>query len=133
MTSVHSLLTLSPVGTIYVLDLGLPISFNRYKDRRQHTTQKGRIWRDETITRVIHQCGGYPEPLVGRSAIYYELWMPDDNIRRDIDNFTGKHVLDVLVKAKVLSDDNTGFVVEEHKFYRGKNGKGALIVTAMEI
>ena len=127
-------LDLQPIGGAFFLSLPLPISFNRYKNRYQYTTKAGRIWRDETVGHIWDQCGSMrPEPLVGRSALYQELWMPDDRRRRDADNYTGKHVIDCLVKAGIFEDDNTGNIVELHTYYRGKLGKGALLVSAMEI
>jgi Holliday junction resolvase RusA-like endonuclease len=131
---ITSMLPVIPQQDFYVIVLPWPLSFNAYKDRMQHTTKAGRIWRDLTIGTIRAQCGGMtPEPLIGRVAIYWELWAPEDNRRRDLDNFTGKHVLDAVVKAGVMSDDNVSVVVEEHKYYRGKNGKGGLIITVMEV
>lgn len=129
----QSMLSLSPVGGLYVLDIGWPISFNRYKDRYQKTSKDGRLWRDSTIAKIWRQCQGKPEPLIGKVAIYWELWEPDNRIRRDLDNFTGKHILDCLVKADIITDDNMKTIVEEHKLYRGKWSTGNLIITAMEI
>ncbi len=128
------MLCLSPIGYIYVLTLPLPISYNTYAGRvKSQTSKRGRIWRDETVETIYRQCGGKPEPLVGRCAIYWELWMPDDRRKRDPDNHTGKHVLDAIVRAGIIPDDHAGFVTEEHKYMRGKHGKGCLVVTAMEI
>ena len=133
MIAPESLLNLSPVGAIYVLPIGWPISFNAYKDRQQRTTKKGRVWRDMVAAKIWDQCKGQPEPLIGKVSIYWELWEPQDNRDRDLDNFTGKHILDAIVKAGVIEDDNTRTVVRLVREYRGKCPGGHLIVTAMEV
>jgi Holliday junction resolvase RusA-like endonuclease len=108
-----------------------PISFNAYKNRQQHTTHQGRIWRINAIEQVYAQCGGEPEPMIGPVGIWWELFPPNNNIRRDLDNFTGKHILDMLVKARVIGDDQQ--VAEEHKFKRPKIGKGYLSIIVAEL
>lgn len=136
MTAPQSMLNgdkLSPDRAVIELCLTLPISFNSYKNQHGHTTKRGRIWRDLTVDDIYRQCGGRPEPLIGRCGIWYELWLPDDNRRRDADNYSGKHVLDALVKAGVIEDDNSKNITELHTFFRGKSGKGWLRIRIMEI
>ena len=131
---ITSMLPVTPPMNCYVITLPWPLSFNSYKDRYQRTSKKGRIWRDATVDIIRQQCGGMSaEPLIGRVAIYWELWSPDDKRRRDLDNYTGKHILDALVKAQVIGDDNLSVLVEEHKYYRGKFESGGLIITVMEV
>lgn len=134
MSAPLSQLSLVPAGGAFFLTLPLPISFNQYKDRRQFTTKKGRIWRDVTIQDIWNQCGRRkPKPLIGRCSLSFELWMPEDNRKRDADNYAGKHVIDCLVKAGLIEDDNTSHIAEYHVYHRGKAGKGWILVSLIEI
>ncbi len=137
MTKPESQLTITPIGAFYVTDMGWPISFNSYKDRYGRTSQKGRIWRDTVVDTIWAGMGAgpadwiRPEPCIGKVAVNWEIWMPDDKRKRDIDNFTGKHCLDALAKAGLMLDDCQ--VWEEHKYQRGKWAKGHVIVTVHEL
>jgi len=134
MPEPQSALTLTPIGAIVVLDLGFPISYNTYRGKKDGwISKRGIVWRDLTIESIWHQCGGKPQPLVGRVAIYWETWMPADKRRRDRDNYTGKHCLDVLVKAGVIGDDHSESVWEEHKLRRPNWGPGKVVATVVEI
>lgn len=129
----ESLLQLSPIGGLFVLDLGWPISYNEYKSRHWPVSKKGRLWRQDTVELIHLQCGGKPDPLVGRVHVYWEIWAPDDRRRRDPDNYSGKHCLDALVHAGIISDDSMQHVVRNCHDYRGKWGKGCVLVTVMEV
>jgi len=132
------LTTLTPTGGIFIVDFGWPISANVYFSRGfASRTKKGRIW-SETIVDTIWKSLGSdlinwhkPEPLIGGVAVYWEVWKPDDSRVRDVDNFSGKHCLDVLAKANLIGDDCQ--VEEEHRYNRGKYKKGQVICTVMEI
>jgi Holliday junction resolvase RusA-like endonuclease len=81
---------------------------------------------------LIHaKCGGVPDPMIGPVGIWWEIFPPSDNRKRDLDNFTGKHILDMLVKASVMGDDHQ--VEEEHKYRRPKIGKGFLSIIVAEL
>lgn len=134
-----SLLTISsgvtfqvpPDGKVFSVDLGWPISFNAYKNRRGHTSKAGRLWRDTIVDTIWAPLGGPPEPCIGPTAVWWEMWAPDDNRKRDLDNFTGKHCLDVLQKAKLMSNDSQ--VKLNVMIHRGKWKTGRVIVTVHEM
>ena len=117
----------------FYLRLPWPISYNVWGSKGKRWASKvGRIWRDEMSTAIWQQIGRHdPEPLIGKVAVYQEIWVPDDNRPRDLDNFTGKHILDLYVKSGLMTDDSK--VVEEHKYKYGKYKKGALVTHIIEL
>ncbi len=122
---------------LYQVSLGWPISFNSYKDRNGRTSKIGREWRDTVVDDIWRQLGAghmswqRPEPLLGRVGVWWEMWWPDDKRRRDLDNFTGKHCLDSLVKAGLMQDDC--LVWETHHYKRGPWERGQVLVTIAEV
>lgn len=135
--SFNSLLNVQPAGILYIVNFGWPVSANVYYNRQGRTSEKGRIWRDCIVDEVWQSMGAgpvgwkKPVPCMGKVAVNWEVWMPNDKRRRDQDNFTGKHCLDVLAKASLIHDDCQ--VWEEHKYQRGKSGHGCVIMTVHEI
>lgn len=118
------------LGVMYMVRLPWPISFNAYKNGRQ-TTKKGRLWREDAIAFCRAQCKGKPTPLLGNVGVWLEIFPPADKRKRDLDNFTGKHILDMLVKAGYMNDDDQIF--ESHQYKRAKFGRGALCITMAEV
>ena len=118
---------------MFAITVPWPISANAYYTRgKSWISQKGRIWRDLAIGQIWDQTGGRrPVPLVGRVSLTFEIWMPDDRRRRDLDNYTGKHVIDMLTKSGVWEDDSQ--VWEIHQYRRGKRGRGEIRIEIKEI
>jgi Holliday junction resolvase RusA-like endonuclease len=119
-------------GACFEVDLGWPISFNAYKSKGPYPCKEGRIWRDTVRDEIWKPLGGKPpEPCIGKVAVWWEIWPPDDKRKRDIDNFTGKHCLDALEHAKIFRDDSQ--VAMEVKIKRPKWRTGRVIVTVHEM
>lgn len=97
------------------LELPFPPSVNRYwrhvgmgggvrvllsrEGRRYKAAVKAVVW--ATVRARV----GTGEPLTGRLAVDVRLY-PPDRLRRDIDNFGGKALLDALTEAGVWRDDS---------------------------
>ena len=89
------------------LELPFPPSVNRYWRHvgmgggvRVLLSREGRRYKEAVRARV-----GTGEPLTGRLAVDVRLY-PPDRLRRDIDNFGGKALLDALTEAGVWQDDS---------------------------
>lgn len=110
-----------------------PISANVYYSKnKRYRSANGRVWAEDMGAAIWRQCGSArPEPLIGRVAIYSEIWLPDDNRRRDLDNFTGKHIQDMYQFVGVIGNDTD--IKEDHRYWRSKYKNGALVVHILEI
>lgn len=122
-----------PGAGCFYLRLPWPISYNVYASKGKRWASKaGRVWRDEMSRAIWQQVGRTdPEPLLGKVALYQELWLPDDNRLRDLDNFTGKHIQDLFQAAGLVPNDAN--IAEEHRYKRGKYRRGALVVHLIEL
>lgn len=101
------------------LELPFPPSVNRYwrhvgmgggvrvllsrEGRRYKAAVKAVVW--ATVKATVRARVGTGEPLTGRLAVDVRLY-PPDRLRRDIDNFGGKALLDALTEAGVWRDDS---------------------------
>jgi hypothetical protein len=122
----------------YFIDFGWPISANVAKDRQGRYVRLWREWRDTICDQIWKSlgCTGRrgampPATLIGRVGVWWEVWMPDDRRRRDVDNFTGKHCLDALVWAKLIEDDCK--VWQEHRYRRGTWRTGRVLAAVAEV
>lgn len=131
-----------PVGALYSFCIGWPISANVYLSKsKRWRSSIGRVWADTTARFVYRQLGGVrtdvpgamrpPDPLIGRVGLWFEVWPPDDNRTRDLDNFTGKHIQDFLTYIKIWGDDAQ--IKERHEYWRTKWNTGCVWVHTMEI
>ena len=92
------------------LELPFPPSVNRYWRHvaagggvRVLLSSEGRRYKAAVGARL--RAGASGEPLTGRLAVEVRLY-PPDRLRRDIDNFGGKALLDALTAAGVWRDDS---------------------------
>lgn len=117
----------------FYLELPFPISANTYYTRNgMWVSKRGRTWLAVFKSDVWQQLHGKkPEPLIGRVAIKQILAFPDTKHRRDLDNYTGKHLWDALKRAGLWADDSQ--VWYEERKLTGRNGKGQLIIETWEI
>lgn len=93
------------------LELPFPPSVNRYWRHvgmgggvRVLLSREGRRYK-AAVWATVRARGGTGEPLTGRLAVDVRLY-PPDRLRRDIDNFGGKALLDALTDAGVWQDDS---------------------------
>lgn len=94
------------------LELPFPPSVNRYWRHvgmgggvRVLLSREGRRYKDAVKAAVLARVGEGREPLTGRLVVDVRLY-PPDRLRRDIDNFGGKALLDALTDAGVWQDDS---------------------------
>lgn len=94
------------------LELPFPPSVNRYWRHvfsggcaRVLLSREGRRYKADVKAAVRARGGNGREPLTGRLAVDVRLY-PPDRLRRDIDNFGGKALLDALTEAGVWRDDS---------------------------
>lgn len=94
------------------LELPFPPSVNRYWRHvgmgggvRVLLSREGRRYKDAVKAAVWARVGEGREPLTGRLVVDVRLY-PPDRLRRDIDNFGGKALLDALTDAGVWQDDS---------------------------
>ena len=93
-------------------DLPFPPTVNTYwrhdpKTRRTLLSRKGRAFKQEAVLAVRSQMLGL-FPLDDPADVTITLHPPDKR-KRDADNY-GKAVMDALVDAGVLEDDNSEYV-----------------------
>lgn len=93
------------------LELPFPPSVNRYWRHvgmgggvRVLLSREGRRYK-AAVWATVRARVGTGEPLTGRLAVDVRLY-PPDRLRRDIDNFGGKALLDALTEAGVWQDDS---------------------------
>ena len=93
------------------LELPFPPSVNRYWRHvgmgggvRVLLSREGRRYK-AAVWATVRARGGTGEPLTGRLVVDVRLY-PPDRLRRDIDNFGGKALLDALTDAGVWQDDS---------------------------
>lgn len=93
------------------LELPFPPSVNRYWRHvfsgggvRVLLSREGRRYK-AAVKSAVRVRVGTEEPLTGRLAVDVRLY-PPDRLRRDIDNFGGKALLDALTEAGVWRDDS---------------------------
>lgn len=129
-------------GAQYTFCIGWPMSANVYLSKgKRWRSKRGKSWADDIALSVYTQLGGIrmdvpgaaipPEPLIGRVGVWHEVWFPDDKRKRDQDNFTGKHIIDMLTYIKMWGDDSQ--IVEEHRYWRGKWETGCVWIHIGEI
>lgn len=117
----------------FYLELPFPISANSYYTRNgQWISKRGREWLKTFINDVWQQLhGAKPDPLIGRVAVRQHITYPDTKHRRDLDNYSGKHIWDALKKAGVWGDDSQ--VWQDERMRVGQIGKGRLVIETWEI
>lgn len=86
----------------YVID-DIPPSNNRFlgKNRRFEYNKEKKDWAFK-VNQSIHKL---PKEPLTRAKVHIHYVFPD-NRKRDPDNYSGKFILDPLVKAGVLIDDS---------------------------
>ena len=119
-------------GAFYFV-LPWPISANVYLSKgKRFRSAKGKLWADAMGGAIWKQVGSArAEPLMGNIAVYHEIWPPDDNRKRDLDNFTGKHIQDMYQRTGLISDDSQ--VKIELKYWHLPYKTGALVAHLLEI
>lgn len=91
---------------IYAYTLtGIPPSNNEFigKNRRFQYQKKKHEWTDRILLAVAQE-GKPPEPF--KTAKVCITYFFSDGRRRDPDNYSGKFILDGLVRSGVLEDDS---------------------------
>lgn len=83
----------------------IPPSNNRYigRDKRWEYREVKKQW--ETLARAV--CKPLPEKPIEKAVVTLHYFFKDKR-RRDPDNYSGKMILDGLVKAGVIVDDSFG-------------------------
>lgn len=101
----------------------------RHNARGSYITKAGREFREEALIDIRRQLGDVP-PIMGRVRVSVELTCPDRR-KRDIDNHGAKAVLDALVHAGVIRDDEQ---VDDLRIMRlGIESPGCADITVTEI
>lgn len=91
---------------------------------RRFPTKKYRLWREEAVVRIrAAKIPAQGEPVV----IKLEL-IPPDSRPRDADNYA-KPILDALVEARVLVDDNNRYVKAVVPYWENPAASSGVIVT----
>jgi crossover junction endodeoxyribonuclease RusA len=80
----------------------IPPSLNKFAGREN--TWEYRKTKAEWIQLVDAYCRPRPEQPLDKAAVTLEYHFGDMR-RRDADNYSGKQILDGLVKAKIIKDD----------------------------
>jgi len=114
------------------MDLPFPVSVNtyyRHYNNRMVISARGRKFRQEVEQRILASKEGLPVPLFGDSDVGLSMVLhPPDKRKRDIDNFSGKSVLDSLIGGLYLDDSQVRSLhVEFGEIVKG--GKLDLICT----
>lgn len=86
----------------YVID-ALPPSNNKFKGRQNHWEYRNLKKEWEQLIRLV--CKPVPKQPLEKVNVTITYFFPDKR-RRDPDNFNGVFLLDGLVKAGILKDDN---------------------------
>lgn len=89
------------------LYLPFPPSVNNYYVKTKkgvRISEKGRKFRDLVEKAVVEQIGAF-EPLDYNLLIEVVIYPPDLR-KRDLDNFTGKALLDALTHSGIWTDDS---------------------------
>ena len=81
----------------------IPPSNNRFIGRSAQWEYRAIKKEWEALVHIA--CIGKPKKHFERASVHIHYCFPD-RIRRDPDNYSGKMILDGLVKAGVLQDDN---------------------------
>ena len=89
------------------MDFAFPVSVNtyyRHYNNRMVISARGRKFRQEVEQRILASkedfCPSFGDSDVGLSMVLH----PPDKRKRDIDNFSGKSVLDSLIGGLYLDD-----------------------------
>lgn len=82
---------------------GIPPSNNQYIGRKNyHEYQRTKkMWAE----RIALCCRPKPQKPLPRAVVILTYYFPDRR-RRDPDNYSGKMILDGLVRAKIIEDDS---------------------------
>lgn len=72
-------------------------------------------------------------PAIVKPVIVHYTWI-EENKRRDIDNVSSakKYILDALVKAKILKNDGTKYVVNQDDKFIYDKSKGSRVIVELE-
>jgi crossover junction endodeoxyribonuclease RusA len=96
---------------------------------KPYISKRGKQFFDEALEDIRRQLGDVP-PIMGRVRVCVELTCPDRRAR-DIDNHGAKAVLDSIVKAGLIVDDEQ---VDDLRIIRlGVESPGCADVTITEI
>lgn len=89
-----------------ILDLPAPNSTNHHWTHSRygvHLSKAGKAYRRDVAWLVKSKRVKVPKGVRLAVGVQY---FPPDNLRRDLDNFCGKSLLDALVYSKVIEDDS---------------------------
>ena len=85
----------------------IPPSNNRFIGRENRWEYQEEKKRWEALVRIA--CIGKPKKQTERAVVQIRYFFPDRR-RRDPDNYSGKMILDGLVRCGVLKDDSCSYI-----------------------
>ena len=96
-----------------------------------HWAKKKRV-KDEFKQEIILKCNKYQQPKIEKANVEV-LYYFDNKHRRDRDNYVPKFILDGLVEAGVIQDDNDNDIFINWKLLYDKSNPRTEIIVKKEV